>query len=179
MMSSELKSRKGIRVDIWFVTTVFCMLFFIVGLVYPILKIFRLSVINGEGEFTLAYFAKFFGKPYYLKALFNSLKVSVCATLVRCCSWNDHRIYYADNEDCRQRRAGYYHYHYHAFAAVYRCLQLDITFGAERFDHYVDKKSDGHYAAVDLWLPGNAARIYHAAVSAYLFVCLRRFEKYG
>ncbi len=81
MMSSKLKSQKGIHVDIWFVTTVFCMLFFILGLVYPILKIFRLSVINGEGEFTLAYFAKFFGKPYYLKALFNSLKVSVCATL--------------------------------------------------------------------------------------------------
>lgn len=63
MMSSELKSRKGIRVDIWFVTTVFCMLFFIVGLVYPILKIFRLSVINGEGEFTLAYFAKSSANP--------------------------------------------------------------------------------------------------------------------
>lgn len=62
---------------------------------------------------------------------------------VRCCSWNDHRIYYADNEDCRQRRAGYYHYHYHAFAAVYRCLQLDLTFGAERFDHYVDKNLTG------------------------------------
>ena len=72
MMSNKLKPKSRFHVDIWFVTTVLCMLFFIFGLVYPILKIFRLSVINGEGEFTLAYFAKFFGKPYYLKALFNS-----------------------------------------------------------------------------------------------------------
>lgn len=68
--------------DMWVLVTAICLVFFLLFLVYPILQIFRQSVADGSGAFTLAHFIKFFSKPYYLKALGNSLKVSLCATVL-------------------------------------------------------------------------------------------------
>lgn len=76
-----MQKRKG-KLDLWFGVSIFCVLFFLLFLVYPIFQIFRQSVTNGEGEFTFAYFLKFFNKPYYLNSLMNSLKVSICSTLL-------------------------------------------------------------------------------------------------
>ena len=72
------KSRK----DIWTVATFVCLSLFFLFLVYPVFQIFRQSVIDSDGAFTVRYFLKFFSKPYYLNALFNSLKVSLCATVL-------------------------------------------------------------------------------------------------
>ena len=71
-----------IQKDIWGTATLICLVLFAVFLLYPILQIFRQSVIGGDGEFTFAYFIKFFSKRYYLNALLNSLKVSLCATVL-------------------------------------------------------------------------------------------------
>lgn len=76
-----MRSNK-IQKDIWTGAAFVCLALFVLFLLYPILQIFRQSVIGSGGEFTLAHFIKFFSKPYYVNALLNSLKVSLCATVL-------------------------------------------------------------------------------------------------
>ena len=70
------------NLDIWIIATVFFILFFTLFLLYPLFGILKESVINPEGDFTLAEFIKFFSRPYYSKTIFNSFKVSVAITAV-------------------------------------------------------------------------------------------------
>ncbi|MDL2233115.1 iron ABC transporter permease [Ruminococcaceae bacterium OttesenSCG-928-L11] len=70
------------RLDAWTVVTAACTLFFLLFLVYPISRIFIQSVHTAETGFTLAYFRKFFSKPYYTNALLNSFKVTLCVTVL-------------------------------------------------------------------------------------------------
>lgn len=71
------------KLDIWTLVTAIIFLMYILVLVFPLFTLLIKSFINGKTDsFSLAYFAKFFGKSYYYGSLFNSLKVTVCVTLL-------------------------------------------------------------------------------------------------
>lgn len=66
--------------DIWLVISLVILCLYGFFMIYPLTMLFRNAVINGDGEFTLAYFIKFLSKNYYLGTILNSFKVSICAT---------------------------------------------------------------------------------------------------
>ncbi|MFD0620517.1 MULTISPECIES: iron ABC transporter permease [Paenibacillus] len=69
------------RFDIWTNISLLIFVFYILFLALPLFTMLIKSFYNGTtGDFSLAYFTKFFSKPYYLTALFNSIKVTVCVT---------------------------------------------------------------------------------------------------
>ncbi|WP_313637014.1 iron ABC transporter permease [Paenibacillus sp.] len=69
------------RFDIWTNISLLIFVFYILFLAFPLFTMLIKSFYNGTtGDFSLAYFTKFFSKPYYLTALFNSIKVTVCVT---------------------------------------------------------------------------------------------------
>ncbi len=52
-------------------------------LVYPLFNLLIQAVVDKEtGKFTLAYFVRFFGKPYYFNTLLNSFKVTFGVTIL-------------------------------------------------------------------------------------------------
>jgi len=75
--------KKGILFDFWSFVTVLSMVFFGMFLVVPV---GRMVVFAFQGKedvgFTLENFVKFFSRAYYRKALFNSLKVVLLATIL-------------------------------------------------------------------------------------------------
>lgn len=60
-----------------FIILIFCVLF----ILYPFGKLFLQSFFE-DGQFTLANYIKFFSKSAYRKVLGNTMKVSICATLL-------------------------------------------------------------------------------------------------
>ena len=69
----------------WTWITLACFLFFAVLFIYPISRIFLNSVYDfNTGTFSLKAFEKFFGKKYYTNTIWNSLKVTTCATVLAC-----------------------------------------------------------------------------------------------
>lgn len=71
------------RFDVWTNISLLIFVFYILFLALPLFTMLFKSVYNGTtGDFSLAYFTKFFSKPYYLNALFNSVKVTVSVTLL-------------------------------------------------------------------------------------------------
>ncbi|MEC5341057.1 iron ABC transporter permease [Brenneria populi] len=71
------------RRDIWTYITLLIFLGYIIFLALPLFTILVKSFFASDsGEFSLAYFSKFFGKAYYMNAVWNSLKVTVCVTLL-------------------------------------------------------------------------------------------------
>lgn len=71
------------RLTIWNGFALAILAFFLLFVVYPLGIILYQSVLEPETtKFTLAYFTKFFGKPYYWTTLLNSFKVTVCSTII-------------------------------------------------------------------------------------------------
>jgi iron(III) transport system permease protein len=71
------------RKDIWSVITILIFALYILFLVYPLFTLLIKSFVStSTGEITFAYFQKFFSKRYYLNALFNSIKVTACVTIL-------------------------------------------------------------------------------------------------
>ena len=69
------------KLDIWSVITVAIFGLYILFMFYPLFSLFKSSVLDPEsGQFTLAYFQKFFSKKYYLRTVGNSFKVTGCVT---------------------------------------------------------------------------------------------------
>jgi iron(III) transport system permease protein len=69
--------------DFWFWTTLVIAALFVVFLVYPLFSLFASSFVDAEdGGLTLAHYATFFKKRYYYRALFNSMSVTACVTLL-------------------------------------------------------------------------------------------------
>ena len=66
--------------DIWIVISLCVLAFYIVFMIYPLGILFKNAVIENNGDFTFAYFAKFLSKNYYFSTIFNSFKVSLAAT---------------------------------------------------------------------------------------------------
>ena len=65
--------------DVWKLLSIFILCLYGLFLIYPLFKLLYNAFFAG-GEFTLEYFQSFFSQKYYVKSIFNSLKVSICAT---------------------------------------------------------------------------------------------------
>lgn len=65
--------------DVWKLVSIFILCLYGLFLIYPLFKLLYNAFFAG-GEFTLEYFQSFFSQKYYVKSIFNSLKVSICAT---------------------------------------------------------------------------------------------------
>lgn len=74
--------KKTKKMDMWVVVSIAILCAYLLFLIYPMFNLLRQSVLTKGGEFTMEYFQKFFGKPYYFSTLWNSFKVSVLATVV-------------------------------------------------------------------------------------------------
>ena len=72
------------KYDQWLIVSIILLLMFVVFLVWPLFGLLKQSVFNSAGEFSLANFERFFTyvDGYYLKPIWNSIKVTVCSTLV-------------------------------------------------------------------------------------------------
>ena len=72
------------KFEIWTVVSILLLVMFLVFLVYPLIGLLRQSVFNDEGQFTWENFHRFFTytNGYYLKPIWNSIKVTVSSTLV-------------------------------------------------------------------------------------------------
>jgi iron(III) transport system permease protein len=69
--------------DFWFWTTLGIAGLFLVFLVYPLFSLFASSFLDPEsGNLTLSHYAQFFRKKYYYRALFNSMSVTLCVTVL-------------------------------------------------------------------------------------------------
>ena len=65
--------------DIWKAVSIVILCLYALFLIYPLFKLlYNAFFLNGS--FTTQYFQSFFSQKYYVKSIFNSLKVSVCAT---------------------------------------------------------------------------------------------------
>ena len=67
--------------DIWKIISIFVLVLYGLFLLFPLYKLLYNAFID-NGKFTLEQFVAFFSQKYYVKSIFNSLKVSFCATLL-------------------------------------------------------------------------------------------------
>lgn len=78
-----MRQRIRDKFDFATVVTVLSFVFFGLFLIYPLIRVFASSFIDSEsGLFTLKNFTKFFSRRYYFDALLNSLKVTLCVTVI-------------------------------------------------------------------------------------------------
>jgi len=71
------------RFDLWTLVTLGLLGLYGIFLIYPMMNLLTQAVIDKEtGQFTLAYFIKFFSKPYYFNTLLNSFKVTSIVTIL-------------------------------------------------------------------------------------------------
>lgn len=72
------------KFEIWTVISIVLLCLFLLFLVWPLIGLLQQSVFNSDGELTGANFNRFFTyvDGYYLKPIWNSLKVTICSTLV-------------------------------------------------------------------------------------------------
>jgi iron(III) transport system permease protein len=71
------------RFDIWTIISVLIFAVYIIFLAFPLFTLLIKSFFDGTtGDFSLAYFEKFFSKKYYFNALFNSIKVTASVTIL-------------------------------------------------------------------------------------------------
>lgn len=78
-------NRKRNQPDLWLWISVAIFAAVCLFMLYPLTKTFVSSFKDIKtGEWTFANFLKFFSKPYYYKSLFNSIKVTLCATFLCC-----------------------------------------------------------------------------------------------
>ena len=72
------------KFEIWTVVSILLLVLFLGFLVYPLMGLLKQSVFNDDGQFTWQNFHRFFTytNGYYLKPIWNSIKVTVSSTLV-------------------------------------------------------------------------------------------------
>lgn len=70
------------KYDQWLIVSAILLVLFLVFLVWPLFGLLKQSVFNSAGEFSLANFERFFTyvNGYYLKPIWNSVKVTVSTT---------------------------------------------------------------------------------------------------
>lgn len=66
----------------WNLITLFILLFFALFILFPVVLVLNKSVYNAETGFTLQHFAHFFDRKFYWVTLWNSIKVTIVATLL-------------------------------------------------------------------------------------------------
>lgn len=70
------------KLDVWFVITLLILGLYVLFMFYPLFSLFRSAVIDAKtGQFSLAYFQKFFSKAYYTNTVANSFKVTGLVTV--------------------------------------------------------------------------------------------------
>ena len=67
--------------DVWKVVSVLILGLYALFLIFPLVKLLY-NAFFFEGNFTLEQFQKFFSQAYYVRSIFNSIKVSLLATLL-------------------------------------------------------------------------------------------------
>lgn len=71
------------KVNVWTVITFSIFAVYLLFLVFPLFTLLIKSFFDGTtGAFSLAYFQKFFSRPYYTNAVFNSIKVTTAVTIL-------------------------------------------------------------------------------------------------
>ena len=72
------------KFEVWTVVSIVILALFLLFLIYPLFGLLKQSVYNKAGEFTWANFEKFFTyvNGYYLKPIWNSVKVTVSTTCI-------------------------------------------------------------------------------------------------
>ena len=72
------------KFEVWTLVSIALLALFLLFLVYPLLGLLKQSVFNSEGVFSLENFERFFTyvDGYYLKPIGNSMKVTVCTTVI-------------------------------------------------------------------------------------------------
>lgn len=74
--------KKKFRLDLWGWVALAILALYILFLMYPLLNLLRQSLFNKAGELTFDNFLKFSSTSYYTVTLVNSLKVTVCTTIL-------------------------------------------------------------------------------------------------
>ena len=70
------------KLDVWFVITLLILGLYVLFMFYPLFSLFKSAVIDAKtGQFSLAYFQKFFSKTYYTNTVVNSFKVTGLVTV--------------------------------------------------------------------------------------------------
>ncbi|WP_277050326.1 ABC transporter permease [Ruania albidiflava] len=84
MTTPGAQTRRGrfFRLDMWTATSLGLLLLFGLFLLFPLFGVLKESVLDGEGGFTFANFAKFFANDYYFGTIRNSFVVSLAVTVV-------------------------------------------------------------------------------------------------
>lgn len=76
------RQRRGFGRDVWTWVSLGMLALFTLFLVYPLWGVLKESVEDGSGGFTLAYFAEFFSRNYYVGTIRNSFLVSFAVTFI-------------------------------------------------------------------------------------------------
>lgn len=75
--------KRGVRFDFWSLVGLVSLVVFGLFLVIPVGQMIVYSFQSKDGvQFTLENFVKFFSRPYYMKAMTNSIYVVLCATVL-------------------------------------------------------------------------------------------------
>ena len=67
--------------DVWKVVSAVILGLYALFLIYPLVKLLY-NAFFSNGIFTLEQFQKFFSQSYYIKSIYNSVKVSILATIL-------------------------------------------------------------------------------------------------
>lgn len=77
-----MQNSRRFKLDGWTLISIFCLAFFGLFFLYPILRILILSVYDLKTkQFNFDYFIEFFTNKYYTNTIINSLKVSILGTV--------------------------------------------------------------------------------------------------
>ena len=76
-----MNTAKAKNFDVWKIVSVLILALYALFLIYPLWKLLY-NAFFSNGVFTLEQFEKFFSQSYYIKSIFNSIKVSLLATIL-------------------------------------------------------------------------------------------------
>jgi len=77
MNDKKVNNKKPL--DIWIIISLSVMALYLLFMLYPLFKLMYCAMFV-DGEVSFANFVTFFNKKYYIKSIFNSMKVSILAT---------------------------------------------------------------------------------------------------
>ena len=72
---------KNKNFDVWKIVSLAILGLYLLFLIYPLWKLLY-NAFFSNGVFTLEQFEKFFSQSYYIKSIYNSIKVSLLATVL-------------------------------------------------------------------------------------------------
>ena len=76
-----MENIKNKNFDVWKIVSIAILCMYGLFLLFPLFKLLYTAFFS-NGVFSLEQFQKFFSQSYYVKSIFNSIKVSLCATAV-------------------------------------------------------------------------------------------------